>query len=67
MEKDSKKRLKSVENDPKLCRNMIFNLLVAPEQRKLGGGDPRGPPAPGEDCLDIAFIRVKIDSRKCRL
>ena len=34
MEKNSRKRLKSVGNDPKLCGNMIFDHLVAPDQRK---------------------------------
>ena len=49
VEKKFWKRLKSVGNDPKLCGNMIFDLFVAPEQRKMGGGPrPPPPPAPGK-------------------
>ena len=47
VEKKFWKRLKSVGNDPNLCENMIFDLFVVPEPRKMGG--PQGPPpAPGK-------------------
>ena len=60
VEKKFWKRLKSVGNDPKLCGNMIFDLFVAPEQRKMGGG-PQGPlPRPWQGLPDVALIRVKL-------
>ena len=36
------KRLKSVKNDPYLCGNLTFDLLVAPEEKD--GGGRQGPP-----------------------
>ena len=45
----------SVGNDPKLYGNMVFDLSVAPEQRKMGG--PR-PPCQGYS--DVALVRVKL-------
>ena len=58
VEKKFWKRLKSVGNDPKLCGNMIFDLFVAPEQRKMGGA-PGAPPRPWQGLSDVALIRVK--------
>ena len=42
------KRLKLVGNDPNLCENMIFDLFVAPEPRKIGRAPGAPPPAPGK-------------------
>ena len=58
--KDSKKRLKLVGNDPKFCEDMIFDLLVAPEQRKMGGPKDR----PWQGYSDVALIRVKESNKK---
>ena len=57
MEKKFPKRLKSVGNDPNLCRNMIFDLLGALEQRKIGGA-PGAPPRPWQGFSDVALTRV---------
>ena len=57
VEKKFWKRLKSVGNDPKLCGNMIFDLFVAPEQRKMGGA-PGAPPRPWQGLPDVALRRV---------
>ena len=51
--------LKSVGNDPNLCENMIFDLFVAPEPRKMGGA-PGAPPRPWQGLSDVALRRVKI-------
>ena len=55
VEKKFWKRLKSVGNDPKLCGNMIFDLFVAPEQRKMGG-----PPAPGKASRTSPLLGLKL-------
>ena len=36
---------------------MIFDLLVAPEQRKMGGGGPP-PPPPRQGYLEVILIRI---------
>ena len=61
VEKKFWKRLKSVGNDPKLCGNMIFDLFVAPEQRKMGGA-PGALPCPWQGLSDVALRRVKRKS-----
>ena len=37
---------------------MIFDLFVAPEQRKMGGA-PGAPPRPWQGLSDVALRRVK--------
>ena len=55
VEKKFWKRLKSVGNDPNLCENMIFDLFVAPEPRKMGGA-PGAPPAPGKASRTLPLL-----------
>ena len=39
---------------------MIFDLFVAPEQRKMGGPEA-APPRPWQGLSDVALIRVKTE------
>ena len=59
VEKNIWKRLKSVGNDPNLCENMNFDLFVALEPRKRGGGF-RAPPAPGKASWTSPLLGLRL-------